>query len=222
MALYKKAEFAAECKVDTAYISVMLKRGKVIEDDGKIDSTDPINQAFIRHQQELAAKRAHKEDPENSGKTPKMAEFIGKTPKKLRQNKTRKQATNSAVSAVVTEKFNVELDERRARTAKAQQEMQLLKMKEQKLSGQLIPTELVANTLRQLLQSVMVSFSDGADALIVDIAKSLKIDRERMADLRKRLKHITNEAVNRSVTDAQKNIQNIVQEHSQRKGQTLF
>ena len=217
MALFKKAELAAECGITKAYISMALKRGKLIDTaDGEIDSNNPVNAAFIAQQKER----------KSAGKTAKMPEKPGKTPKKKPSKKQTEISESEPVAKVVSEKFEVDIGEKRARTAKIQQEMRLAAMKEMKLTGQLIPTDLVSNTIRQLMQAVMVSFNDASDALIVDVAKRLKIDRAQLADLRSRLKHITNEAVDRSVSEAQKNIQNIVQEHSQAKNltsnQTLF
>jgi hypothetical protein len=168
-----------------------------------------VNAAFLDHcKNDLSVRREKPVDPPKSAVKPIKE---AKTPKPAPRRE------NTALSKRLNEKFQVELNEKQARTAKIDKEMRLLEMKEMKLSGQLIPTDLVANTIRQLMQTTMVSFNDAADALLVDLAKMLKIDRQKMAELRKKLKGIVNDAVNRSVNEAQKNVHNIAQEHSQQR-----
>jgi hypothetical protein len=207
MALFKKAEFAAECGVKTAYISVMLKRGKVVETpEGQIDSLNVTNAAFMEHQKELHLKKQAGSEVKETA--PKQA-------KKAKPTKSHTVVADPEIKKRLNDKFSVEMDEKKARTQKIAREMQLMDMKTQKLMGQLIPTDLVASTIRQLMQSALVSFTNSADALAVDLSKKFKIDRAQLADFRKSLKRIANEAVNHAVNDAQKNIRNIAQEHSQ-------
>lgn len=212
MALFKKAEFAAYCEVSKAHVSMALKRGKLIEtDDGKIDTENTTNAAFIAHCRELAAERTKPlENPVVSPGEPKP-------PKKQKKEPKQQIKVDPSVKKRIDEKFGVELDEKKARTEKINRELALLEMKQMKMAGQVIPTDLVANTIRQLMQSVTVAFTDASDAFINDMAKSLSIDREKMALIRKQMKNIVNAAVNRAIDDAQKNINNIVQEHSQGK-----
>ncbi len=212
MALFKKAEFAAYCEVSKPHVSMALKRGKLVEtDDGRIDTENTVNQAFIAHCKDVAAKR---EKPlENPELAPEARKKAKREPKPEPQPKT----IDPEVKKRVDDKFDTEIKEKQARTSKLERELRLLELKEMKQTGQVIPTDLVANTIRQLMQSVMVAFSDASDAFINDMAKSLKIDREKMALIRKQMKNIVNGAVNRAVDDAQKNVNNIVQEHSQGK-----
>jgi hypothetical protein len=209
MALFKKAEFAAECGVKTAYISVMLKRNKVVEtQDGQIDSLNPLNAAFMEHQKELHLKRQS---------APEVKETAPKPPKKEKQAKSQTVKADPEVAKRISQKLEVELDEKKARTTKITRELQMMDLKTQKMMGQLIPTDLAANAIRQLMQSALVAFTNAADALAVDLQKKFKIDRTQLAEVRKSLKKLANDAVNQSVNDAQKNIANIAQEHSQNK-----
>lgn len=209
MALFKKAEWAAECNVSRAHVSVAISRGKLVEtEDGKIDSENAINQAYKANCLENAAKRGqqpgHPQEPVNAKKKAKKERVITHKP-------------DPALKKALEKKMSVELAEKEARTAKIEREMRLMEMKEMKLSGQLIPTDLVASTIRQFMQSVMISFNEGGEAFITDMTKSLKLDRIQTASLRKQMREIINVAVNRAVNNAQKNIDNIIAEHSQGK-----
>jgi hypothetical protein len=210
MALFRKAEFAAECGVSKAHVSMAIKRSKVVpNDDGMIDTDLGVNAAY---------KLKCREDQEK--RVQPLAKPEGKPERKERAKKEKparaaQPKLDPEVRKNITRKQEVELQEKEAKIRKLEQEMRLSQMKEGKMAGKLIPTDLVASTIRQLMQSVTVSFSDGADALLNDVAKELKIDRQKMAGVRKKLKNVVNEAVSRAVSDAQKNVTNIIQEHSQ-------
>jgi hypothetical protein len=217
MALFKKVEFATECGVSKAHVSVAIKRSKVIvRADKLIDSKNPINAAYIEKCLENRVRQGGQ--PEVVTEVKKQ----GKTrPSKERQSvvpvEKPERAEDPAQMNRITQKFEVELQEKQARIEKMQRDARLMQMKEMKLTGQLIPTDLVYGTIRQLSQSLLVNFNNSTDALLVDVAKKLKIDRSMLADMRKDLKRILNSSVDMAVNDAQKNVDNITKEYSQGK-----
>ena len=205
MAVFKKSEFAEQCGLSRAHISMAIKRGKiVVSDDGTIDSSNPVNEAFRVNCEHKSSQKA--EQPEKEVKREKAT---------TKQSKPEKKKPDPKLKKALENKFNVEIAEREVRTKKISSEVELIEMQKMKLSGKLIPTDLVMNTIRQLMHSIMTSFNDGAEALVTDIGKKLKMDRSDIATMRKSLKSIVNESVNRSIDDAQKNIDNIISEHSQ-------
>jgi hypothetical protein len=213
MALYRKAEFARFCKVSNAHISVAITRGKVIEEkDGKIDSENPIN---------LLYKATCDENAVRAGEPEKVAEIAEKqapAPKKSQKApKPPKEPTSNKRNDLLDKKFDIEIEEKEARINKIRQEARMAELKEQKLTGQLIPTDVVYSTIRQLSQSLMMSFKNMAEAAVTDIAKSAKMNRDQMAALRKQMKDHINTAINQAVDDAQKNVDNITKEYSQAK-----
>lgn len=207
MAIFKKGEFAEFCGVSPAHVSVAIKRGKVVPgNDGKIDSDHTINRLYRQHCDESKA---------NKPAPPKVADTAEKPPKTEKSKRKAPSRVNTRLERQITEKFEIEKEERQARIQKQNLDAKILEMKLGKLSGKMIPTDLVANTIRQLAQSIMVSFNNGADALAVDISKLAGLNRNQHADIRKKLRQIVNEAVNTAVSDAQHNVANIVQEHTQ-------
>lgn len=205
MAVFKKSEFAEQCGLSRAHISMAIKRGKiVVSDDGTIDSSNPVNEAFRLNCEHKSQKIDQSENEVKKERPPT-------------KSKPEKKKADPKLKKALENKFNVEITEREVRTKKISSETELIEMQKMKLSGKLIPTDLVMNTIRQLMHSIMTSFNDGAEALVTDIGKRLKMDRSDIATMRKSLKSIVNESVNRSIDDAQKNIDNIISEHSQGK-----
>jgi hypothetical protein len=217
MALFKKVEFAAECRVSKAHVSVAITRGKIIvREDKLIDSKNEINRLYIERCLENKARQPDKPKDVTTGQERgKVAKSKRSKPQEPAEIPNR--AEDPTKSARITQKFDVELQEKQARIEKMRLDARLMEMKEAKLTGQLIPTDLVFGTIRQLTQSLLVNFNNSTDAWLVDLAKKLKIDRAMLADLRKDVKKVLNSSVDMAVTDAQKNVENITKEYSQRK-----
>lgn len=209
MAIFKKAEFASFCGVSRAHVSVAITRGKIIvQNDGMIDSENELNRLYKATASENAVRRGQGEKvPETSGKPPKE-------PKKQKESKPR---ADPRLKDRLDKKFDLEIEERQAKINKAKQEAQMTRLKEMKLTGQLIPTDLVYGTIRQLSQSILMSFKNQVDAMVTDLSKVAKLDRKGIADLRKTMREHLNHAVNNAVDEAQKNVENITSEYSQEK-----
>lgn len=213
MALFKKAEFAAECGVSRAHVSMAIKRTKVIVGaDGMIDSENPINRLY---KDSCAQNAAEKGKPEKVAETSKKrAPLPGKS--KAASKKPERQE-NPELQERISEKFTIDRLEKQSRIAKINLEAELMQMKQRKLSGQLMPTDMVFNLIRQLSQSMLVGFSNGLDALVTDVAKSAKLDRNEVAEMRKRVRSMINKVIDNSIDDAKRNVDNIVAENSQQK-----
>ena len=67
-------------------------------------------------------------------------------------------------------------------------------------------------------KSTVVSFLNAADDLLVNISKMKQLSREEYAKLKGDLKKIINSAAADAVKTAQAQVENIVEEYSQRRG----
>lgn len=209
MALYKKAEFAEFCGVTKAHISMGIKRGKIlVQEDDMVDSENDLNRLYKAKCNENGIR---KQEPE------KVAEIAEKPTLRAKKEKAPRPRADSTLKKRLEEKFDIEVEEKRARINKIHQEAQMSRLKEMKLTGQLIPTDLVYGTVRQLSQSLLMNFKNQLEAMITDISKIARLDRKQSAEMRKQIKEHLNIALNTSVDDAQRNIENITREYSQAK-----
>lgn len=208
MALYTKAEYAQECGVSRAHISMAIKRGKlIIGDDDKVDSDNALNKLYKATCAENASKK---------GQPVKVPEIKGKrAPLPKKEKSAPARTTNPLMEQRITQKFDIDHEEKQARIQKIRKEVEMADLKQMKLTGQLIPTDLVFGVIRQLSQSITMSFKNQLEAVVTDISKKAKLDRKESAELRGLIKDHLNTTIGNAVDSAQQHIDNIVKEHSQ-------
>lgn len=90
-------------------------------------------------------------------------------------------------------------------------------IKEEKLLGKLIPTELVKMVFAQHSQSLVTSFKNGADVLIMDISKRKELTRKENAELNGRLIQIINKSVDEAIKASTKLLNNIIADHTEKR-----
>lgn len=207
MALHTKKQFCELCKFAPRELSVYKKRGKVIIENDFIDDTNPINQEFIfKRQQQL------EKSNQVSPVVPELKVIQSPPP----QNKIKKTIS---VGDLETQLSWKELDSAKKSLdiEKITEEIEILKVKKDKLHGAVIPTEIVKIIFGQQFKSITAAFHNGADNYLVELAKLKDLNREEMAIIRGKLIEIINKAVNDSVDESKKMIKNIVSEYSEKK-----
>jgi hypothetical protein len=117
-----------------------------------------------------------------------------------------------------TQKYNVEIQKRELELKKTEQEVELNRLKIAKLSGEVIPTDLVKVVFGQHFKSVTTAFHQGADNFISTIAKRAGMDRKDMAVMRNELIEVVNKAVKDAINDSKDSIDHIVGEYQQKRG----
>jgi hypothetical protein len=171
-----------------------------------IDSENELNRLYKATCDENAVRK---------GDTDKVAEIEEKPAPRAKKEKAPKQKADKKLNKRLEEKFDIEIEEKQARIDKIKREAEMSNLKQMKLTGRLIPTDLVFGTIRQLSQSVIMSFKNQLEAIVTDIAKVAKLDRKQTAELRARMREHLNEIINSAVDSAQQNIDNIVKEYSE-------
>lgn len=231
MAKYSKSEFAELCDIGENYVRTYISRGKIlIGDDGLIDTALPMNADFM-------AKRAGNTDVQAT--IPKhTAKNIGKNihlnattipasnpkgkrgrPKKQPEREMSLQENEHDVTAQhqVTA-YNLDKQIKEAELEKKNQEIELNKLRIAKMSGEVIPTQLVRDVFAQHFKSVTTAFHQGSDNFIMTIAKMSGMDRSQIAKMRESLIDIVNEAIKDSVENSKASIKNIVSEYKEKRG----
>lgn len=216
MALYKPAEFARICAISPKNFFTYKSRKKVVVNvDGLVDDSDPLNVQFKQMCEENAKKRAAKgiESPQvSSEKTAKMKEFPGKTPED--EDKKERKANNDAFNAKVHDKINVETDLKRKQSELKDMEARMLKMKEQKMLGQLLPTDMIKPLFQTHFQSLTIEFQHLINAMITDVSVKIKLDRNTQAELRRKAVTDLNLAIEKAIFHTQRGIDQLIHDNA--------
>jgi hypothetical protein len=222
MALNKRTEFAEKCNLSPGNLSNYIARGKVILSGDYIDDSIDPNKSFLlkRQTEEYTGKRdiePVQELPPKSKKEPsKKKELQIKDPVKVVP-----PVPNVGESQKFQQKrqlFDVDLDQKMLDLETSKENLELIKLKKEKIQGVVIPTDQAKIVVIQLSKSFTVAFSNASDDILTQMSKKKGFSAEEVADLRGSFRKIINSAVNEAVDSAKKQIKNIVSEYSERRG----
>lgn len=218
MPYHRKTDFAALCGVTPAAISMSVKRRRLIlTDAGLVDDQEPINQQFMVRSQENAKKKAL------NGEGVAEAVDVATDPQPARERvsavatrraplKPRKRK-DSKMDAVIRERMGYESTLKREKAALTSVEASMLKMKEERLRGQLIPSALIRPLFATHFQSLIITFKQAVDAMLADMSQKVKLNANQQAELRKRMVEEINLAVDRGISQTENSVDNIMQEY---------
>lgn len=171
----------------------------VFTDQGLVDDTDLINKAFI--EKRLATKGKKESE---SQITPTVDGQALRAP-----------VASKSANPALQKKFDMEALKVERQTQKLQHEIEMQQAQLNKMAGKLIPTDLVIGLFQQNFKSFIDAFKNGADALLVDIAKKARLSRNDVAELRGQLIKVINSSVDEGVDNSMRTVKNIVDEYSQ-------
>lgn len=217
MAKFKKREFYEHCGVTKSYFYQYIKRGKIhVGEDNLIDTDLPMNRDFMdsRVRNKKTAPPVAPVVEVVSTPAPKPRK---RTKEELQEaERQRKRAEKADEEA--THKYNLDRQIKEAELEKKEQDIELNKLKIAKLSGEVIPTELVRVIFAQHFKSVTTAFHQGCDNFIMTIAKVTGMKKKDMARMRGELIEIVNEAVRDGVSESKESVKNIVGEYKEKRG----
>lgn len=172
-----------------------------------VDDTIPANAFFLQTQLD---KRAAEKSEISVAKptTPITKEQV-------------EEATESGVEPVdpdVLTNYNLGLEKLRLANKKAQEDLEISRMKKEKMAGELIPTELVLLLFASHFKSVTTSFHQAIENLLTTIAKQNDLNREAVAKIRGELIEVINKAVKDGLQSSKRDVASLVREYSQKKG----
>lgn len=200
MALYKLKEFAEVCGLKQNALSNAKARGKIIVNEYRmVDTGNPANAVFLELHR--AKSGAAADDPGAALPVPKSADI-----------ETGQKAADAApVGRQGGELYKLDREKKTIDIEKAKQDLELSRIKEQKIRGELIPTSLVRDAFTQLFGAFTVSFRQGSDNLITEWTQIAHLNRNQQADLRKRLVKIVNSSIDAGIDDAKNRLDAIVE-----------
>lgn len=199
MALYTRKEFYEKCGIQKAHLNVYIQRGKVIlSSEGLIDDTIEKNRIFYERQ---LIKLQVNGIPVKKTVTEEKPEA--------------EKRTDNFNSKIV---FELEQKLKQAELEKKEVDTRIALLKEEKLRGIVIPTDIVTMLFAQHFKSMSVEFNQGADNLITEFSKMAELNITQISELRGKLIAIVNDAIHRGIEESKKSVKNIVAEYSEKKG----
>lgn len=207
MALYTKAQFAEKCRIakkGSAYIATYIKRGKIIASGDYIDDTIQENAEFLRKQ--LEKNTANQAEISNKEEVPKVANPVRHVP-----------AAPVIEDPDYIPNISAEIDKKikQQDLQKKQVEIRLLEIREQKLRGEVIPTNLVKEAFSRYSKLMVTEFDNTLDRVFSMAAMKFKISNEQMVTFKAEIKQELNKTTDIAADTMNSDITKIVNEHKE-------
>jgi hypothetical protein len=208
MPLYSKKEFAKMCGITSKYVSVYQKRGKILYSGDYIDTAIPENRDFL-----------YKCQVEGKSKDIVIMDHTKVEPPRKPTRETHEPNIKQPEREHGGTSYALDQEIKQLELEKKREDLELSKLKRAKLSGEVIPVDLVKNTMAVYGKSTTTAFHNAADNFLMDIQKEAGLTREQIAKMRSGLIATVNTAVDDAHREAVESIRNIVDEYSQTRGQ---
>ena len=198
MAIYTRSDFAKECGITEGYLGVYIGRGKVIlTEDGQVDSKQRDNFDFLRKQ--LDKKKAKLKETIISNTIP--------------DNNGRERPLDQEEY----DNYDLGLKKKSIDIEKAEVEVRLAKLKEEKLKGELVPVVLVNHLFKAYSQATITVQKDVMEEQLVIIAKEAGLTDEQIARIRNRVYELLNNGQEKAISLTKRSIKSLVEEFSIKK-----
>jgi hypothetical protein len=135
-----------------------------------------------------------------------------------REGKSSPSGVTDVGAKVIEENFGLNSERKRADIERIRTVTYLNQLKIAKQEGENIPTEMIMPLFAQFSHSMIGSFKNGMEAMLIEIGHRKKLTNAEMADLRKVLTATINRAAQDGVEDARKGTANIVDEYIEKRG----
>lgn len=213
MALHTKTDFASLCGLQMKHFNTYVDRKKIVLTGEYVNDTDEANALFIEKRKKKTDKKGlshapltKKNEPFNDS-TDDMSKMASFDQSEIKSNKSRENLTY----------VQLEKEKKLADLAKTEAETIYKNLQIEKVKGQNIPTDLVKNVISILSKSLISSFKDGSDSMLIEISKRKKLSGTETAELKGVFIKIINEASGKAVNEARKNIKIIANDFSEKR-----
>lgn len=218
MAFYKQSELAKLLGKSQAHITMAVKRGKLLLSGDFVDDTVLENKIWIDRQKANAKQVVDEPKVESIPKVEPTPIVQAKKLKEPILSKPKQRILKDFVPTDVerTSESIADLDKakKEAEIRYKESQTRLSELKEQKLRGENIPTDLVMNVIGMLGHSLQSSYKNGAAQLMHEISTRTKMNVELEAEFNGRLIDLINISHSDAIIEAKKSIKNIINESS--------
>lgn len=195
MPLYTKKKFAQLCGKSPAHVSTYISRGKIVVNGDHIDSDDPENFELMNKWRVQSGLEAIERTVPKSNETPaERTETTNDKPQK---------ADRSEIAALNREKARAEIEYKKEKAHET-------RLKNAKLRGELIPTNMVVDLFAMLGHQFQMQYEIGANELAMEMAHKMKVSAEIRGEIGEKLVEIINKSHQRAVNEAKMAVKNII------------
>lgn len=188
MALLKRTDLVKLLGISHATISMAVKRGHLIEKNGKIDDRNQINALFIsKNIRDDLEEEAEREATEQSGRDTNDLAYLSALKTKIWIKKTN-------------------------------EEYEIAKVKKEKLQGSVIPVELVQSIIVLVAESVKIAYMDANEEIFLKISAKHRLTRAEHGSLKSLQADVINKAVDAAAEEAKKSLRRLQSEFSDTRG----
>lgn len=215
MALHSRSDFAKICGLSAGNLSNYIKRGKVILSGEYVDDKIEQNSSFL--EKRLAAINQNSEAGGDKS-TPNTKDTVSDKPKVERPYIPTPNIEEPDLPNDDSLSFTaLSKREKKVNIQKKEEEIKLLRLKEEKIRGHVVPIDIIKNLFRLHTQSIVTAQKDGIEDLIINFSGESRISSEQIARLRGKMVEILNNAVDKAVLSTKKNISSIMSEFIEKK-----
>jgi hypothetical protein len=220
MAIFTPKEFYTLCGISKGNFYTYKKRGNIhTSEDGTIDSLLPMNADFMNKR---VMNKKTIPPPTLAHEVARVDTVVVAKPKKKTKDELasikRDIVRQEDADAQATHKYNLDRQIKEAELEAKEQTIELNKLKIAKLSGEVIPTDLVRIIFAQHFRSVSNAFNNAADNYISVIIAKFNGKKDDVAFIRGELINVVNEAIKDAIAESKHHVGNIVSEYSSKRG----
>lgn len=213
MAVVTKKEFSQQCGFATNQLSVFISRNKIIVDsNGNIDNENLKNAAFLSKRK---ARIVFKSDMPSASDINRQQEILKSQsePDSIQDSGKKKPRKKTSDS----EYFELETQQKELAIQKSKEEIELLRIRREKLNGELIPVELVKIIFSQHTKSVLVENHNFLEKILTVFAKSANLSKIESSKIREEILIELNKSAKKSLDESKKSIKEMISEFSEKR-----
>lgn len=222
MPKYTREEFIELCgsTITRSDLRVYIKRGKVIEKNGFIDTSDPVNQLFVEKKKLIIQikEASYKKSKQHQDES----DFAVENQAKSNNSQEEQMDFGERSGQLFTEEelnrmdlVDLERAKKYVDILRIQEGIRLTRINKERMEAKLIPTDLVKDLFRLHFKNMGEEFYQAADNLILIINQRFGSRREDMVELRSELRRLINESIKRGKELSHKDISSLAEEYSE-------
>lgn len=215
MALHRRAEFAKICGITPGNLTNYIKRGNVILSGDYVDDGIEQNRLFLEKRLATTGKKtvpdeSHPTKTEEETERPKPNV---KPPRYQKESFTTPDPPDDETTTLTA----LSKREKKVNIQKKEEEIKLLRLKEEKIRAQVVPIDKMKDLFRMHTQSILTAQKDGIEDLLINLSGEMRISSEQLARLRGKMVEILNTAIDKAILTTKKNLSSLISDYAEKK-----
>lgn len=209
MSIVSKKDFAEMAKMPTNALAVYIKRGKIFVGENElINTSHEVNVAFLKKRLSKIGQSA-----------PVAKQPIGDSNNDATAGAGSVRMNIPGVGMVdVPEYAESERLLKHLQTLKVEKEVKLLELREAKIRGEVVPSDIIGQIFLQHNHSILTKTKEFMDELLRKIAKLYDITSADMAKFKGEMVAQLNNAMSEAATLTASSVENVIKDYSNSRG----